>query len=230
MPRIRQAILGATLLQPNRTWYLQQLARYLRVRPSSLQRELAALTAVGILKSDRQGRIVHYRADVNCPVYNELRGLMLKTSGLIGVLRTCLEPHLTQIECCFLQGSVGNSDESHSDMIELVIIGQITLDDLLMSLLGVQERLGREVNPRLYSPEQFADGSARRDAYLQVALAAQKFFVVGSQRTLDDLTACEFPPRPLYLVLDATTAVDPPRRLTESVHPRLLAAEAIESA
>lgn len=55
MPRTRQAILSATLLQPQKSWYLNDLARHLRLCPSSLQRELAALTGAGILKSRRQG-------------------------------------------------------------------------------------------------------------------------------------------------------------------------------
>jgi hypothetical protein len=36
----KQQILAATLLQPERSWYLLELARHLRVQPLSLQREL----------------------------------------------------------------------------------------------------------------------------------------------------------------------------------------------
>jgi len=54
-PQTRQAILTATLLQPDRWWYLSDLAKYLRVPPSSLQRELAALVSANILRRRRDG-------------------------------------------------------------------------------------------------------------------------------------------------------------------------------
>ncbi len=38
----KQQILTVTLLQPERSWYFLELARHLRLRPSSLQRELTS--------------------------------------------------------------------------------------------------------------------------------------------------------------------------------------------
>src|SRR5271169_332202 len=86
MPRTRQAILAATLLQPDRVWYAADLARHLGTSRSSLQRELAALLDVGILKSRREGRMVFIQADVECPIFPELHGLLSKTAGLVDVL------------------------------------------------------------------------------------------------------------------------------------------------
>ena len=48
MPKTRQGILAALLVQPERTWYVSELARRMGVTPSSLQRELQALTRAGI--------------------------------------------------------------------------------------------------------------------------------------------------------------------------------------
>src|SRR5438309_12038926 len=109
MPRGRQAILSATLLQPQKPWYLNDLARHLRVRPSTLQRELAALTGAGILKSHRQGRMVYYQADPQSPIFAELQSLLTKTTGLIDVLRDALEPLARRIAVCFVFGSIAQS-------------------------------------------------------------------------------------------------------------------------
>src|SRR5688500_7391705 len=87
MPKVRQGVLSATLLQPKRAWYMADLARHLGTPPSSLQRELASLTAAGLLKRRRQGRMVYFQADTDCPVYPELSGLLSKTAGLADVLR-----------------------------------------------------------------------------------------------------------------------------------------------
>jgi DNA-binding IclR family transcriptional regulator len=55
----RQGILAATLAQPDKAWYVSELARRMGVPASSLQRELQDLSEVGILKTHRQGRMVY---------------------------------------------------------------------------------------------------------------------------------------------------------------------------
>jgi DNA-binding transcriptional ArsR family regulator len=56
LPKTRQGILAAMLTQPEKTWYVSELARRMKVPSSSLQRELQRLTKAGILKTHRQGR------------------------------------------------------------------------------------------------------------------------------------------------------------------------------
>ena len=53
LPKTRQGILAALLGQPEKTWYVSELARRMGVPSSSLQRELQALAQVGILKVHR---------------------------------------------------------------------------------------------------------------------------------------------------------------------------------
>src|SRR5437870_5744088 len=120
MPKTRQAILSATLLQPERSWYLTDLARFVGTQPSSLQRELANLVTAGILKANRQGRMVYFRADSECPIYPDLRGLLLKTAGLLEVLRDCLRPLAARIHCCFVYGSIARSEEDSRSDVDLL--------------------------------------------------------------------------------------------------------------
>src|SRR5437762_13929860 len=54
IPRTRQGILAALLIQPEKPWYVSELARRMGVPSSSLQRELHALSDAGILKTHRQ--------------------------------------------------------------------------------------------------------------------------------------------------------------------------------
>ena len=80
-PRTRQAVLTATLLHPDRWWYLSDLAKHLGVRPSSLQREIATLTSTEILRQRRDGNRVYFQANADCPFLPELQGLLVKTAG-----------------------------------------------------------------------------------------------------------------------------------------------------
>src|SRR5438128_5049381 len=85
--RTKQQVLAATLLQPERRWYLLKLARHMGVRPSSLQRELKLLAAAGILKRDQNGNRVYFQADTTCPIFADLAQILAKTVGIVDVLR-----------------------------------------------------------------------------------------------------------------------------------------------
>src|SRR4051812_38288482 len=77
-----QAVLAATVLRPQREWYLSDLAAHLRVGPSSLQRTLAKLVAGGILSRRKEGNRVYYKVDQSCPVLPELTAILTKTVGV----------------------------------------------------------------------------------------------------------------------------------------------------
>jgi predicted nucleotidyltransferase len=188
MPHTRQAILAATLLQPERSWYAADLARHLGTSRSSLQRELVDLVRVGILKSRRQGRMLYIQADRECPVYLELRGLLSKTAGLVDLLRDALMPFVDRIELSFVFGSVARAEETSTSDIDLFIVGEVGLRELAPALQESQKLTGREVNPKLYRVPELAKRVAARDHFVLNVLDKPKLFIVGSQNELDHLT------------------------------------------
>jgi DNA-binding transcriptional ArsR family regulator len=86
-PKTRQGLLAATLTQPEKWWFLSELADFLGTSPSSLQRELSALVGAGILEQRREGTRVYVKAQKRSPIYRELRGIVEKTAGIIPTIR-----------------------------------------------------------------------------------------------------------------------------------------------
>src|SRR2546423_4796145 len=130
LPKTRQGILAATLVQPEKVWYVSELARRMGVPSSSLQRELQELTQAGILKSHRQGRMVYYQANPDSPFFPELRGLLLKTAGLVDVLRDALNPLAAKIALAFVYGSIARGQERSEREIDLMVTGAVSQADL----------------------------------------------------------------------------------------------------
>ncbi len=115
-PRTRQRILAAILMRPEKVWYVSELARQMQVPSSSLQRELQDLTKADILKSHRQGRMVYYQANVDSPIFSDLRGLLLKTAGLVDVVAEALRPLSAKLQIVFVYGSIASgTEQSNSD-------------------------------------------------------------------------------------------------------------------
>ncbi len=106
LPKTRQGIFAATLVQPEKAWYAAELARRMGVPSSSLQRELQRLTQAGILRTHRQGRMAYYQANTSSPLFSDLRSLMLKTAGLVDVLADAIKPLFSKIRAAFVYGSI----------------------------------------------------------------------------------------------------------------------------
>ncbi len=50
---------------------------------------------MGILHREESGRQVYFQAELECPFFAELQGLITKTTGITGVLRACSYPWLS---------------------------------------------------------------------------------------------------------------------------------------
>jgi DNA-binding transcriptional ArsR family regulator len=184
LPKTRQGILAATLVQPEKAWYASELAQRLGVPSSSLQRELQDLTEAGILKTHKQGRMVYYQANRESPVFSDLRGLMLKTAGLVDVLAQALKPVASKVMTAFVYGSIAaGGDDSNSD-IDLMVVGEVSPQDLALPLRRARESLGREINPTVYSPAEFNRKRAAGDHFLTQVLDKPRLIVLGNKDEL----------------------------------------------
>jgi DNA-binding transcriptional ArsR family regulator len=184
LPKTRQGILAAMFVQPEKTWYASELARRMGVPSSSLQRELKDLTAAGILKNHRKGQMTYYQVNAGSPVFPDLRGLILKTAGLVDVLADDLKPLAARLRFAFVYGSIASGKERSDSDIDLMVVGRVSPAELALPLRHSRELLGREINPSVYTPVEFDKKRAAKDHFLTTVLAKPRLFVVGSK---DDL-------------------------------------------
>ena len=184
-PTIRGEILAATLLQPDKWWYLSELAKFLRTTPSTLQRDLKALVDGGILHQRRDGTRTYFKAETRSPLFPDLRGLVEKTAGLLPILHQVLEPFETRIDCAFVYGSVARGQEHALSDVDLLVIGAVGLAELAPALRKAETHLGRDVNVTSYSRPEFRKKVTADDHFLSEVLRAPKQFVKGDQRDLD---------------------------------------------
>jgi predicted nucleotidyltransferase len=182
LPKTRQSILAATFGEPHRWWYMRELARHLQLTPSSLQRELAALVKGGILLQRREGKHLYFQAAADCPIFQELQGLILKTVGLGDVIRDVLKPLAHRIQWAFIYGSVARSDERSASDVDLMLIGQVGLADVSSPLRKAERRLNRAVNPTTYTPDEFAGKVKSKNHFIATVLRSKKLFVLGDAR------------------------------------------------
>ena len=148
------------------------------------------LAAAGVLISRRSGNRVYYQANKESPFYPELQGVLVKTSGLVWILKDGLEEFGERIAVAFVYGSVAIGEEVSSSDVDLFVVGDVGLSELAPRLREVANRLGREVHPTVYTEAEVAQRSHSKDRFLRSVLDKPKLFVVGTE---DDLRRASRP-------------------------------------
>ncbi len=154
-------------------------------RSGAVQRELAKLTSAGIISLRRVGNQTHYQANPASPVYEELRTLILKTSGLVDVLRSGLAPRAGEISLAFVFGSVAKRvDTASSDIDVLIVSDTLSYAELFTLLETATRRSGRAVNPTLYSNDEMTARLGKKNAFITKVFAQDKLWIIGSERDI----------------------------------------------
>jgi predicted nucleotidyltransferase len=178
----RSSVLSSLLLHPELSLHVRQLARLTGASPGSLHRDLRSMAELGLLQRQEVGRQVHYRANVNSPIFTELAGLLRKTAGLADVLREALAPVAGQIECAFIYGSMARGTEhAHSD-VDVMIVGDIDFGDAVVMLAPAQEKLRREINPTVLTLKEFNKKLKQRDGFIAQVWRGPKLWLVGDEK------------------------------------------------
>lgn len=182
-PSVRRAVLALMLMNPDQEWHLREIVRRTGTALSATQRELLALTEAGILLRRVESRRSYYRANPDCPIFPDLRQIVLKTIGLADVVREALG-QVEGILLALIFGSMAKGTADAKSDVDVFIIGEASFADVSAALLSAQEHLGREVTPTVYTSMEFEERLQGKHHFLTRVLSEPKIMLIG---TPDDL-------------------------------------------
>jgi predicted nucleotidyltransferase len=183
--KVQQRVLAVLFGNHARSFYANELIALAGSGSGAVQRELAQLEAAELVTVKRIGNQKHYQANSAAPVFEELRGLVLKTSGLVDVIRTALAPLAAQIDSAFVYGSVAkNTDTAKSDIDLMVISEKLAYAELFAALEPATLRLGRTVNPTVYTQKEIQKRLREGNAFVKRVLGQPKLWIIEDRRGL----------------------------------------------
>ncbi len=183
--KVQQRVLALIFGNPERSFYTSEIVRSVHSGTGAVERELARLEQSGLVSVARIGNQKHYRANRDAPIFEELRGIILKTVGLTDPLRRSLAGYAGKIRAAFVYGSIAKgSDTARSDIDVMVIGDDLTYTDLYAGLQRAEKVLHRTVNPTFLSFDEWQRKRATKDSVIAKINAQPKLFVVGSENDL----------------------------------------------
>lgn len=186
--KTQQRVLGVLFGQPERSFYANEIIGLAASGSGTVQRELTRLEAAGLVTVRRQGNQKHYQANQNATIFGELRRIVLKTFGVVDVVRAALHQLWPYIDTAFIYGSVAKGNDHATSDIDLMVIGTVPSNAVLLAALSpVREQLGRPINPTLYTPDEFAQRVNGGKTFIMRVLEQPKIFVKGSEHDVSRL-------------------------------------------
>lgn len=148
-------LLGLLLMRPDRSFHVREIARLTGADAGNAHRALRRLEQAGLLTTARIGNQVRYQANRQSPIFPELQGIVRKTVGMADLLREALTPLASRIRLAFVFGSVARGEEGPRSDVDLMVVGDVAFDDVVVAIYPLQERLGREINAIVLTPARY---------------------------------------------------------------------------
>ena len=166
---------------PDEAFFVRQIARQIETSVGSVQRELSLLAKAGLIERSVLGMQVFYRANREHPAFPELSALLAKTAGVFYLLKTALAPLAARIDFAFVYGSVARGKENATSDIDLMVVGRVSLDDILDAVSPIEKYLRRPVNPTIYSLKDLRVKIRAGNHFLRSLVNSEKVFLIGDE-------------------------------------------------
>lgn len=183
--KVQQRVLGLIFGHPERSFYTSEIVRSVHSGTGAVERELLRLRLSGLVSIEPIGNQKHYRANPQSPIFEELRGIVLKTIAIREPLEKALEPYANKIKSAFVFGSVAKHTDTAKSDIDLMVIGEdLSYADLYTAIQDAEITLLRKVNPIFLTGEEWRRKSSDKGSFTSSLLAQPKIFIVGSESDL----------------------------------------------
>jgi predicted nucleotidyltransferase len=163
--------------------HVREIERRSGLNDSTIRQELRKLVRLDLVLSRRDSNRVYYRAKTENPLYPEIRNLVLKTAGLADLLEPALRDK--RIRAAFVFGSLARGEEKAGSDVDLMVVGDLGLRDLSGLLSGIEEKIGREINPHVLQEAEFRTRLRAREHFVTSVMESPKIFIRGSQDELN---------------------------------------------
>ncbi len=177
----RMSVLALLFSHADEEFYLRQIVYAVGGGVGAVSRELKRLTDAGILHRRIKGSNVYYQANSECPIFNELKGLVMKTAGVADVIRSALATLSNRISFGFIYGSVAKGEERTTSDVDVMVVGDVDFGEVIEVLDPIQQTLGREINPSVYTLKEFRKKLGKGHRFITSVVKGPIIMLMGDE-------------------------------------------------
>lgn len=163
----------------------REIARRTGLNHAGVQRELKNLLKSGIVIEEITGNLKRYKLNEQCPIYDELRMIIIKTFGVADEIRKALKPLENRIHKAFIYGSFASGTYDSQSDIDIMVVGDIGLIDIAGKMREVSMMLKREINTVVFDVEEY-NRKRQEDGFIKRVESEAKIMLTGDSELMQE--------------------------------------------
>ena len=164
--------------------HIREIQRRSHLNDSTIRQELTKLRKLDLVIDRKDSNRIYYRANKSNPLYPDIHNLVLKSVGLVEVLKDALKDK--RILIAFIFGSISEGRETSESDVDLFVIGSLGMRNISSLLSGTAEIIGREINSHVTTQDEIIKKYSSKDHFIDSVIKSKKLFIIGTE---DDLKA-----------------------------------------
>lgn len=181
--KVRIKILKLFFTDLKKEIHIRGIVRKIDEEINAVRRELKNLEKNGILVKEARGNRHYYKINPECPIFNELLGLINKEFGL-GRMIIENTVNLGEVKYAILTKSYLDSKHESEYDVDLMLIGNIRMDFIAKLIKTSEEELGREIRYTVLSEDDFAFRKKKRDTFTLNIINRRNILLLGDADTI----------------------------------------------
>ena len=170
---IRADIMSLLFNNPDEKFYVREIARLINKNPSGVKRELDKLHEMDLVITEKEGNLKYFNVNRNSPLFPELKGLIAKTLGLPGALKSVLKA--LEAKTAFIYGPYINNTNRPS----LNLFAVSDSNHIRKALGDIEKRYGKKINVTLMSLSEYREKKRGGERSFKKLLNAKKILLLG---------------------------------------------------
>ncbi|MBC8414571.1 MAG: winged helix-turn-helix transcriptional regulator [Nitrospira sp.] len=158
---------------PEEKFYVREIARLVNKNPSGVKRELDKLQDMELVSSHKEGNLRYITVNRKSPLFPELKGLIAKSLGLPGALKSVL--NAADAKTAFIHGPYVNN----TDLPSLDILVVCDTNTIKKSLGEIEKRFGKEIHHTIMSVSDYNNQKKIGEKKLKKIINAKKILLLG---------------------------------------------------
>lgn len=151
---VRIKLLLKFFLNPKTQAYLRQLSNEFGESTNGIRVELNRLVEADILSTETKGRNKLYKANVSHPLFEEIRNIVLKSTGIEKVVSNIINK-LGRVQLAFIRGDYAVGRDT--GLIELVVVGDyINKTELERVRKKTEKLIDRKISLLILTGKEFS--------------------------------------------------------------------------
>jgi len=136
------------------------------------------LLQAGLFVAESKGRLKLYSLNRTYPLYKEISSIIFKTEGVEGALRAAMKDVKGIMASCLFGSFASGKEDAQSD-IDLLIVGSPNMERVGDHILDLEKRLGRPIQYRVFSREEFDRRKRAKDPFIRDVLSKPMILLTG---------------------------------------------------